>query len=149
MFLFDLRWLLFYLLLILLAAILLAVWLARRGFPAASRLDSDWAALERAPFALLVLRDAQTYCYANAQARRWLDLSATSGTLPQADWTPLLERDRASAAPETAPSSFYSNVPLASGPIVRWWIVPWRDLDVVLMLLNLLPKIFNASSGKR
>lgn len=131
---FDLSWLLFYLLLILLAAILLAVWLARRGFQAASRLDSDWAVLERAPFALLVLQDSQTYRYANVLARRWLDLPASSGTLPQAEWTPLLEQDRASAASRAAPSSLYSNVPLSSGPIVRWWIAPWRDIDVVLML---------------
>lgn len=134
MLLFDLRWLLFYLLLALLAAILLAAWLARRRSSPASRLGASWAALEHAPFALLVLQDAQTYRYANARARRWLDLSASSGTLPQADWTPLLERDREIALSQAAPSSLYHNVPLPSGTIVRWWITPWQDVDVVWML---------------
>jgi two-component system phosphate regulon sensor histidine kinase PhoR len=131
---FDLRWLLFYLLLALLAAILMTVWWTRRRSVPVAHLGASWAALERAPFALLVLQDAQTYRYANAQARRWLDLAVPSGTLPQADWTSLLERDRTIAASQSVPSSLYHNVPLPSGTVVRWWITSWHDVDVVWML---------------
>jgi two-component system phosphate regulon sensor histidine kinase PhoR len=134
MFSIDLRWLLFCTLLALLGAILLATWLARRRLTPALHLGDDWAALERAPFALLVLQGALTCRYANAQARRLLDLPAPGGPLPQADWVPLLERDRATTVSGAAPSGRYSNVPLPSGRVIRWWIAPWRDMDVVLML---------------
>jgi signal transduction histidine kinase len=134
MFSIDLRWLLFCTLLALLAAILLTTWLARRRLTPALQLGDDWAALERAPFALLVLQGPLTYRYANAQARRLLDLPAPAGPLPQADWVPLLERDRATTASGATPSGRYGNVPLPTGQVIRWWIAPWRDMDVVLML---------------
>ena len=109
MLLLDLRWLLFYILIALFAAALLAAWLARRLGAPAPRLGSSWTALERAPFALLVLQEPQRYRYANAQARRWLDLSASDGVLPQAEWVPLLEGDREVLA-EGAPGQFKEQV---------------------------------------
>jgi two-component system phosphate regulon sensor histidine kinase PhoR len=130
----DLRWLLFFLLLALLAAIWVTARLARTRLSPAARLDASWAALERAPFALLVLAGSQAYRYANALARLWLDLPTPSGTLPRADWTLLLEQDRATAASETAPSSRYSTVPLPSGQVIRWWITRWQETTIVLML---------------
>jgi two-component system phosphate regulon sensor histidine kinase PhoR len=134
MLLLNLRWLLFYILLALFAAVFLATWLARKRLAPAPGLGSSWTALERAPFALLVLQEPQRYRYANAQARRWLDLPASDGKLPQAEWAPLLERDRETLAEGAVSSRRYSNVPLSSGQVVRWWITPWQDLDVVLML---------------
>jgi two-component system phosphate regulon sensor histidine kinase PhoR len=138
----DLRWLLFYMLLAVVIAVLLIAWWGQRRRTLAPGQEESWIALERAPFALLVLKglqgprglpSAHTYHYANAQARHLLDLPSSHGPLPQAEWVSLLQQDRRETRQEVT-SGRYGNVSLTSGPVVRWWITPWQDLDVVLML---------------
>jgi signal transduction histidine kinase len=144
----DLRWLLFYILLGLLAVVLLAAWLVRRQSGSASRPGESWTALERAPFALLVLQGPLTYRYANAQARRWLDLATSGGRLPEAEWVSLLQRDREAMGSGTVPSGRYSNIPLPSSQIVRWWITPWHEWDIVLMLDVTAQRLAEQASGR-
>jgi len=126
-------------LLTIVVAVLLIAWLGQRRHISALGQEQSWIALERAPFALLVPQGMQgppgghTYHYANSQARHLLNLSSSQGLLPQAEWVSLLQQDRRATRQEAA-SGRYGNVTLASDQVVRWWITPWQDLDVVLML---------------
>lgn len=132
----DLRWLLFGLLLIVVAAVFLTVWLDRRQRRRAAFLDLEGVAavLERAPCGWLVLDGPRTYCYANPYARRVLGLASSSGALPEMAWVSLLEEDRIAARQEMVAPGCYHNVPLPSGGVVCWWITPWDNLDVVFLL---------------
>jgi two-component system phosphate regulon sensor histidine kinase PhoR len=118
----------------LICAVLLTAWLSRRRKAASFDHDSAWAALEHAPFGLLLLDSPDCYRYANAQARRLLGLAASAGALPQEDWLPLLRADRAAVRQAVAATGRYGNVSLSAHQAVRWWVVPWRDLDVVYLL---------------
>jgi len=132
----DLRWLLFCILLAVAVAVLLIAWFGQRRQTSALGQKESWIALERAPFALLILPGppgAHTYHYANTQARHLLDLPSSHGPLPQVEWVSLLHKDRRATRQE-ATSGRYGNVSLASGQVVRWWITTWQDLDIVLML---------------
>ena len=133
----DLRWLLFGLLLVLVAAASLAVWLDRRRRKReAVFLDPEGlrAVLERAPFGWLVLDSHCTCRYANPYARRLLGLETSAGTLPEADWVFLLDDDRAMARREAAAIGRYRSVPFPSDQVARWWVTPCGDLDVVFLL---------------
>ncbi len=140
MFLFDLQWLLFGFLLLLVAAVAVAVWLARR-----QRRKGDWEALpgveevrpvlERAPFGVLVLEGRRTCRYANPYACRLLGLASPPCQLPETAWVHLLNEDRVAARLEAGIEGRYrSSVSLSSDQVVRWWVTPWGGLDLVFLL---------------
>lgn len=132
----DLRWLLFGLLLIVVAAVFLAVWLERRQHRNAAVLAPEGVAaiLERAPCGWLVLDGPRTCRYANPYARRALGLASPAGALPETPWVALLEEDRSAARQGMIAPTSYHNVSLPSGSAICWWVIPWRDLDVVFLL---------------
>lgn len=147
----DLRWLLFALLVAAVVAVRLAPWLARRlrrGRAFLDRPDPDHlgAALEHAPFGLLLLDGPAACRYANLQARQLLGLDSAAGPLPPAAWGEALAADRASARAEPAVAGRFRTFPLAldqpcpqepadpTARFVRWWITPLEDLDLVLLL---------------
>ncbi len=135
MFLLDLRWLLFGFLLVLVSTVSLTVWLTRRKRRAAALdMEGTLAVLERAPFGWLVLGVPYTYRYANAYARRLLELTASSGALPDEDWAHLLEDDRAVSRRDVATMGRYRRISLPSEHIVRWWITNHGQLAVVFLL---------------
>ena len=138
MLLLDLRWVLFCCLLAVTVAVLLAVWLGRWRRerqevvlfdPAGVR-----AVLERASFGWLVLDGPRAYRYANPYARRLLELTSPDGLLPDAAWVPLLEQDREAARREVGAMGRYRSVSLPSDQVARWWVTPWNDLDVVVVM---------------
>jgi len=133
----DLRWLLFGLLLMMLAVAGLAVWLDRRRrkreVPFLG-LKGIEAVLERAPFGWLILDGPDTYRYANPYARRLLGLTSSFGSLPEEDWAFLIDDDRALARGEATLIGRYRSVELPSGRIARWWIAPCGDRDLVFLL---------------
>jgi two-component system phosphate regulon sensor histidine kinase PhoR len=134
----ELRWLLFYTLLGLVAVVLATAWLARRPrrrreIAPASR-DGMWDVLEHAPFGLLVLDGPDTYRYANAHARYLLELPGPAGTLSDADWVSHLQEDRETARREKTTIGRYYNVHPAPEQAVRWWVSARQDLDVVFLL---------------
>lgn len=124
----DLRWLLFGFLLTVVAAVLLAVWLDRR------RRIEDWTALEQAPFGLLLVAGPRICRYANRYARRLLDLPSPAGPLPEAEWLPLLEQDCRATRSSGAAHSRTRTIYLPGGRIVRWWVAPWGNRDLVFLL---------------
>jgi len=129
----DLRWLLFGLLLMLVAAALLGGWLDRRRREQFDALGAQ-AAFEQVPFGWLVLDGARKYRYANPYARRLLGLTSRAGALPEADWVSLLKEDRAAAQGSTTAAGRYRSVALASDKIARWWVTSQNDLDVAFLL---------------
>ncbi|MGQ9710941.1 MAG: sensor histidine kinase [Anaerolineae bacterium] len=137
---FDLQWLLFGFLLVLVAAVSVAVWLDRqqrrkRAWDALPGAAEMHPILERAPLGLLVLEGPRTCRYANPYARRLLELSSPSCQLPEAGWVHLLNEDRVATALEAGIEGRYrSSVSLPSGQVVRWWVTPWGSLDLVFLL---------------
>jgi len=129
----DLRWLLFGL---LVAVIALGVLVARSRKRNTTFLpfEKGPSALERAPFGLLVLDGPSTYRWANLQARHLLDLPLPSGSLPKASWASLLAEDRETARREMAGLGRYRTVAPAPDRTLRWWVAPWDGLDIVFLL---------------
>lgn len=136
MFAFDLRWLLFALLLIFVTAIFLTIWFShrRRRREVLVDLKGVEAVLEHTPSGWLVLDGPRTYGYANPYARRLLDLPTPSGALPEADWVPRLEEDRTTAREASVTPGCHRRVTLPSGNVACWWVMPWKDLDAVFLL---------------
>jgi len=140
MLLFDLQWLLFGFLLLLVAAVSVAVWLARRqrrkgAYEALSGVEEMHPMLERAPFGVLVLEDICTYSYANSYACRLLGLASPPCQLPETAWVHLLNEDRVAARLEAGIEGHYrSSVSLSSDQVGRWWVIPWDSLDLVFLL---------------
>lgn len=138
MFVFDLRWLLFGFLAMLIVTSLLATcwerW--RRGHRETMILGMDQvpAALEQAPIGLLVLQSPDAYRYANAQARQFLDLAGPAGSLPGEEWVSRLKEDREVVRQERGAGGRYHSVLLAPERAIGWWIVPWGNRDVVFLL---------------
>ncbi|MBN2391365.1 MAG: hypothetical protein JXR84_11600 [Anaerolineae bacterium] len=128
---FDLKTLVFVLLLLLVAAVAGGFWFARRRRVPARMLDGAplLGVLDDAPFGVVALEGA-TFRYANPYARRLLHLPEAEGALPDADWSPLLDADRAAARQETSTAGVgrYRTVTFASGQTARWWLIPW-DVD--------------------
>ncbi|HOT91802.1 MAG TPA: ATP-binding protein [Anaerolineae bacterium] len=134
---FDLQTLLFILILFVIAAVEIGFYLAQRRQRGRMRL-SDGAslldALNDAPFGVAAL-EGETVGYVNAYARRLLHLPGDVGTLPDADWLPLLETDRDAARQEIATGAGrYRTITFASGQTVRWWVIPWNGRDFVFLL---------------
>ncbi|MFP4345840.1 MAG: sensor histidine kinase [Anaerolineales bacterium] len=130
MYVFDLKLLIFLLLLLLTGAVTLAVWLTdrgRRGRPAAPLLP----ALDDAPFGLLAL-EGERLRYANPYARRLLYLGDRA-VLPDADWTPLLRQDLA-APRDGSGGGRYRTVTFASGQTARWWVTLLEERALVFLL---------------
>ncbi len=122
----DLKPLLFALLVLLIAAAGAGAWLARRR-----RSGSVWLnALEGAPCGLVLLEGA-TLGYSNGYARRLLHLPDGITALPAADWTPLLDEDRAAARRDAG--GHYRTVTFTSGRTARWWVTAGEGRDLVLL----------------
>jgi len=135
---FDLKTLLFALLVLLLAVAGGGYWLARRRTrPVANLPDggSLLGVLDDAPFGVAALEGGDVR-YANPYARRLLHLPEGMGALPDTDWMPLLAADRAAARQETAAPGVgrYRTVTFASGQTARWWVIPWNGRDFVFLL---------------
>ncbi len=141
MFVFDLKVLLFVGLVLLLGAALLGWGWARRSVRHSAVLEradtSLLAMLDAAPFGLLVLEGAQVL-YANSGAQRLLHLPADGNALPDSDWLPLLDSDRAAAREAAARQAQrgardrtgqYRNITFASGQTARWWVTAWNRDD--------------------
>ncbi|HHH41718.1 MAG TPA: hypothetical protein ENK56_06905 [Chloroflexi bacterium] len=139
----DLRWSLFTLLVLLLAVGGVVAWVGhrRRGGreplpPTDSQLQATDAlrpVLEQAPFGWLILDGPRTCRYANAYARRLLDLAPPPAPLPDAPWAALLEEDREAARQEFVTAGRYRTVPLTDEQTIRWWVIPWGRRDVVFL----------------
>jgi signal transduction histidine kinase len=140
MLLFDLQWLLFGFLLLLVATVSAAVWLGRRqrrkgAYEALPGVEEVYPLLERVPFGVLVLEDIRTCCYANPYACRLLGLASPPCQLPETAWVHLLNEDRVAARLEAGIEGRYrSSVSLSSDQVVRWWVDPCGDLDLVFLL---------------
>jgi len=132
---FDLRWLLFALLLALMAALWVAGRLGRSTRAQAGR--PSWAGLapelEQAPFGLLLVEGARGCRYANPYAQRLLGLPPGGG-LPEATWVTLLQEDREAVRKEGGATGRYRSVPLAAGRFIHWWLTPLGPLDAVFLL---------------
>lgn len=141
MFVFDLKLLLFVGLLLLLGVAALGWgWARRAGRRRASPEIADvslLAMLDAAPFGLLLLEGAQAL-YANSCAQRMLHLSAAGGELPDSDWLPLLDSDRAAARGAQSGTGQYRNVTFASGQTARWWVTAWKRADCMRECVFLL-----------
>lgn len=140
MLLLDVRWVLSGLLLLLLAAALVPLWLEGRlaARRAASAAAPPLARFDHAPLGLLLLRDSNIR-YANAYARRLLDLAARATALPEADWASALREDCAAARREGAAAGRYRRARLDGDRYARWWIAPEEDLDLVLLFDETTP----------
>lgn len=135
---FDLKTLIFALLLLVLAVAGGSFWLARRrARPIVALPDggSLLRVLDDAPFGVAAL-EGEAFLYANPYACRLLHLPDGVSALPDADWTPLLDADRAAARQETGAPGVgrYRTVTFASGQTARWWVLPWDERDFVFLL---------------
>lgn len=92
------------------------------------------AVLEPAPFGWLVLDKTNRYLYANLYTRNLLELPYTTGDVPATVWATLLEEDRAVPKPTENTSGRYRRVVLSFGKIVKWWIFPLSQADIVFLL---------------
>jgi two-component system phosphate regulon sensor histidine kinase PhoR len=138
MYLFNLKYLLFILLLFIISLLVLAIWLDRRDRrgPLLARLPDTntlLPILEQAPFGYCILKGLHVH-YANATARHLLGLAASAGTLPETIWVPLLTEDRELARQEVASLGRYRHVPLEFNQFIQWWVFPTDDLDIVFVL---------------
>ncbi len=162
----DLQWLLFFLLCALLAVAGVAILWGDHWLPRTRRMATvagqDLGVLEHAPVGLLLLEE-DAVRYANQSARHILHLgdAAVGQPLPRADWTDLLEVDRAAARLGTSqdvvparassaaggltrahpgeaangmPTGRFRNLTFATGTTVRWWVSPQGRLDVIVLL---------------
>lgn len=119
---FDLRPVVFGVLVLVVVAVASTVWVQRRRGrqqgPGADPADTAIAALksvlDRAPFGVLVLQGRQRYRYANPHARQLLSLSSDTGTLPDEPWVHDLAEDRVAARLEESTGGRYRSVTLPS-----------------------------------
>jgi len=131
----PLKWLLFGLLLLLLVAVATAVWLDRRlRQKAIGKRAGLWAALEGAPFGVLVLEGDRTCPFVNPYARHLLGLPPPPCQLPETVWVQHLDEDRAAARLTMDIEGRYRSVSLPSERVVRWWVTSYDALDMVFLL---------------
>ncbi len=135
----DLKLLILLSLLALAASGLAAIWLDRRRFrdPLMLRAGAHpaelRAALETAPFGLLLLDQKPESVYANAQARRLLELPSAAGPLPPAPWQADLLRDLGTARQSTPPRPHYRVLSLAAEQTLSWWLCPLPRYTLVYL----------------
>lgn len=125
---FDLKTLIFAIILLVVAVIVVVYWLARRRPRAPVSMpgdDSLLTVLDDAPFGIVVL-EGDDFRYANPYARRLLHLPGVAGPLPSTDWSPLLDADRAASRQDAPSTGRYRSVTFASGQTARWWVTPWQ-----------------------
>jgi signal transduction histidine kinase len=135
----DLKLLIFLALLALAASGLTAILLDRRRFRdplmlrAGTRPAELRAALEAAPFGLLLLDRSSESVYANTQARRLLGLTSTYGPLPPAPWRAELLRDLSTTRAPTGLRPHYRILSLASEETLSWWLCPLPQYTLVYL----------------
>ncbi|MBN2007499.1 MAG: hypothetical protein JXA21_29405 [Anaerolineae bacterium] len=125
-------------------------WAGRRQVARGPADPSLVSMLDAAPFGLLVLDGAQAL-YANRYAQRLLHLSGAGDELPDSDWLPLLESDRAVAHKAQSGTGQYRNVTFASGQTARWWVTAWeRDglLRECVFLLDITAQQRTEQAGR-
>jgi two-component system phosphate regulon sensor histidine kinase PhoR len=135
MLIFDLKYLLFISLLIVIILVTLIIWLDRRLRRQQLRVpgkDTLLPILEQAPFGYLALAGPQIR-YANACVRQLLGV-ASSDTLPEADWVGVLAEDRQTIRQEMGSGGRYRHVSLSSNQFVHWWVFAADELDIVFVL---------------
>lgn len=147
---FELRWLLFGLLLFLVITVAARGSIDRRLHRQGSRrrrlpgLLAVLPDLEQAPCGVLLLDGPRTYRSANAVARRLLGLAQSAGALPDAGWVHLLDADRGAVRETDTARGRYRTVSLApdhpdqaqpeqSGRAM-WWVTPLAGGDLVFLL---------------
>ena len=134
----DLRGLGFALLAAVVAAVALAIFLARRLELRRAADRTPGAAtrqvLASAPYGWLVLNGPDSYSYANPYARRLLELDAPTGSLPDEQWCALLDEDRHAVLVEVAPGGRYRSVPLVHKRFCSWWVTAAEDVTLVFLL---------------
>lgn len=150
---FELRWFVFVFLLILVASILTALWLDRRlgrgsrRQPVLPDLARIVAATEYAPFGFVVLAGARSYRYANSYARHLLGLPSPRGQLPEAGWVQALDADLEAIRREGSVPGRYRQTAWSESPssgasptedeyrqVIRWWVAPSGDLDLLFLV---------------
>jgi two-component system, OmpR family, phosphate regulon sensor histidine kinase PhoR len=135
----DLKLLLFLALLALLATALAAILLDRRRFrdPLMLRAGIHPAdlrtALEAAPFGLLLLDQRPETVYANAQARRLLEIASAFDPLPSTLWRAELIRDVSTAQQTTPPQTHYRVLSLTAEQTLSWWLCPLPHYTLVYL----------------
>ena len=131
---YDLRLLLYLLLISYIVLVVVAVsctrWFEhRRRFAQLRHLLQ--ATLEHAPVGIFFFDGKETYVYANAQARWLLHLSEAQGLLPDAPWIALLDEDVNQLRQDGQQAGRYRTVLLpahappndkAQSTLVQWWI---------------------------
>ncbi len=145
MLLFDLRWVLFGLLTLLSTVVSVTVYvtrwqLARRQ--TATLLRRLRPLFADAPLGILILTGAQSYSYANPQARRLFHLPGETGKLPTAVWVLDLQADLQQLA--QAPQGRYRTIRLTptlqeqneqeSGQTGRWWAIAWAGVNLLFVV---------------
>jgi two-component system phosphate regulon sensor histidine kinase PhoR len=125
----NLRWVLFWVLVCVLAIAGGMAWLLERRarsqrtpwpFPEQAR-----PIFEQAPFGLVLLDRPGAYHYANPHAQRLLGLASQPGALPSAPWTEALEQDCLAAQARSSAVGRYRGVALGER-FVRWWVTAWQ-----------------------
>jgi two-component system phosphate regulon sensor histidine kinase PhoR len=141
MLIFDLRWLLFALIILFISSVMIAValtrWFEQRRLHA-TFLPMLQALLEDAPIGVLLLADSQAYQYANALARWLLGLTTAHGSLSNAPWVAALTEDIASTQREPQTPHRYRTLALARESTtdeasVRWQVTRLADFAVVFI----------------
>jgi two-component system, OmpR family, phosphate regulon sensor histidine kinase PhoR len=135
----DLKLLIFLALLALAATGLAAIVLDRRRFrdPLALRTGASpaelRAALEAAPFGLVLLNRHAENIFANTQARRLLRIDSAYSPLPSAPWLAELLRDLSAARTATPPQPYYRVLNLATEQTLSWWLCPLPHYTLVYL----------------
>jgi len=138
MYTFDLKFVLFGLLLLLGAVVVATVGIMRR-LERRRRNLTALAALQPvllpAPVAVVVLDQATTIHYANAAAYRLLALDPTAPTLPAADWVAQLRLDLQDLQRTEGQTGRYrmEQVTTATKQVVtvRWWMTRWHEFTLL------------------
>ncbi|MFN8494978.1 MAG: ATP-binding protein [Caldilineaceae bacterium] len=147
MLIFDLRWFLFSLLVILSTVTVITVyttrWHLRRKQPAIL-LRMLRPFFEDAPLGILVLAGGQRYEYANPYARRLFKLSNGPGKLPAAVWTLDLQADLAQLYLTPQGLGRYRTIqltPASKGQgvsteeqTVHWWVISLAGIQMVFVI---------------
>ncbi|HEX2174100.1 MAG TPA: histidine kinase dimerization/phospho-acceptor domain-containing protein, partial [Dehalococcoidia bacterium] len=147
---FDLRWILFVGLVLLLATGWGVVWAIRReayrrrNVVIGGRVEG---LLEQLPVGVVILHGTRAYHFANAAARRLLGLPARQGQLPEAIWSGQLASDRLAARETGAAVGRLQAVTLAPDPtnespsdssvegarLLHWRVAALGDQDLVCL----------------